>query len=62
MRLPVKLGDKVPPKRGDRAMSRGRNTKGTAQEVILNLIVPISFVNPLGVPGSSHPVCRENPQ
>lgn len=43
-------------------MSRGQSTKGTAQEVILNLIVPVSFVNRLGVPGRSHPACRENPQ
>lgn len=45
-RRPARPGDKVPPRPGDRAVSRGRNTEGTAQEVIRNRIV-----NRVGAPG-----------
>ena len=59
-RLPRPRGDlpaemlrgKAPPARARGPGRVTRNTKGTAQEVILNLIVPLSFVRRLrGCPG-----------
>lgn len=49
---PEMLRGKVPPARARGPGRVTRNTKGTAQEVILNLIVPLCFVHCLwGCPG-----------
>lgn len=48
MSLPApKLGDKAPRLRSREPGRVTRSTQGTAQEVILHLIVPISFVSRL---------------